>query len=476
MVQVAYKLVTSCESNCSLLHWVKQLKEHILACATVVNNLPQVVEVESLRKVNGSYFCIVSARASSQLTHVHKKLQSISQRIIQEAKSFASLNNVDNLVIKSHSDATAEGTNGKDAKKRKGKPKLTMYLERNSVHGTFFRVTKKDHSSIFYSNEKKKRKIDNRKGKAVIGYRIITSQKDGTKFLSKELDKLNKEYTNALQDYERFQLEIVNKCLTEFGPYFQRFLKIADLIGRIDVNAALADIAANRSYCRPEFNTSGEVVIENGRHPVVETLDGTNFVPNDCKLRSEKQNSPGNCNIIFGPNMGGKSTYIKTNALIILMAQMGSFVPADRASLPICDSILARVGANDNTNTGKSTFMVEMCDMSVICRRATANTFIIVDEIGRGTSTNDGFGLAYALIRHLADNVKAYLLVATHFFELKALGERELIKSCNNIHVTATVNKASGNVIMLYKVKKGASNKSYGIECAKMAGFPVRIL
>ena len=223
------------------------------------------------------------------------------------------------------------------------------------------------------------------------------------------------------------------------------------------------------NYVKPNINDNNKLDIKNGRHPVVENIVGEeNFVPNDTYL-SDDENI---INIITGPNMAGKSTYMRQSAIIVLMAHMGSFVPADFADIPICDRIFTRVGASDDLSSGQSTFMVEMNEVSQILKNATSKSFVILDEIGRGTSTYDGISLAWAIVEYIQSNIKCKTLFATHYHELTDL-ENEF-REVKNYSISA---KDDGeNIIFLRKIVEQPADKSYGIYVAKLAKLPDQVI
>ncbi len=246
-----------------------------------------------------------------------------------------------------------------------------------------------------------------------------------------------------------------------------RIRATAAAVANLDVSAALAQVAAENRYSRPQFSASGEMRIIAGRHPVIERIqsdEATRFTPNDLYLNSGADRIA----LITGPNMGGKSTYLRQAALIGILAQMGSWIPAESALLPILDRIFTRIGASDNLARGRSTFMVEMTETAVILNTATPNSFLILDEIGRGTATYDGLALAWAVVEHVATRTGAKTLFATHYHELTELaGQMEGIR---NLQVA--VKEAGDRIIFLHKVEPGKADRSYGIEVARLAGLP----
>jgi DNA mismatch repair protein MutS len=287
--------------------------------------------------------------------------------------------------------------------------------------------------------------------------------------------------TPELKDYERKVLDAEDKILTLEKELFaevrkfaaahaQRIRATAAAVAEIDVTAALAQVAAENRYARPTFSENGEMRIMAGRHPVIERLEqeAGRFIPNDLYLNSDTDLIA----IITGPNMGGKSTYLRQAALIAILAQMGSFVPADSASLPLIDRIFTRIGASDNLARGRSTFMVEMTETAVILNTATPRSFIVLDEIGRGTATYDGLALAWAVVEHIHARTRAKTLFATHYHELTELAEQ--LDGIRNLSVS--VKEAGDRIIFLRKVEPGKADRSYGIEVARLAGLPLRVI
>jgi len=252
----------------------------------------------------------------------------------------------------------------------------------------------------------------------------------------------------------------------------RRIRQTAQALAETDVFACFASLAAERNYHRPEFSDDGEFLIEQGRHAVVERIceaeQSGRFIPNELFLNSTSDRIL----IITGPNMGGKSTYLRQAALIALMAQMGSFVPAERAKLPILDRIFTRIGASDNLARGRSTFMVEMTEAAGILNLATPRSLVLLDEVGRGTATFDGLAIAWAVVEHLQTHTQAKTLFATHYHELTELAD--LLPGVRNYHVS--VKESGTNIVFLRKVEPGSADKSYGIEVARLAGLPSSVI
>ena len=288
--------------------------------------------------------------------------------------------------------------------------------------------------------------------------------------------------TPELQEYEHKVLAADEKILTLEKEIFadvrrraageaQRIRATAAAVAELDVTASLAQVAAENGYARPEFSEAGEMRILAGRHPAIERLadrEAGRFIPNDLFLNDSSDLIA----VITGPNMGGKSTYLRQAALIAILAQMGSFVPAASATLPLIDRIFTRIGASDNLSRGRSTFMVEMTETAVILNTATARSFIVLDEIGRGTATYDGLALAWAVVEHIHAHTRAKTLFATHYHELTELAEK--LEGVRNLHVS--VKEAGDRIIFLRKVEPGRADRSYGIEVARLAGLPLPVI
>jgi DNA mismatch repair protein MutS len=285
-----------------------------------------------------------------------------------------------------------------------------------------------------------------------------------------------------LKDYERKILAADERILEIERQLFvdirsgvaakaARLRRTAAAVAKLDVLASFAKLAADRSYIRPEFNNAGELLIVGGRHPVIEELlrqKGERFVPNDLCFEPGRQQLL----LITGPNMGGKSTYLRQAALIILMAQMGSFVPARSAKLPVTDRIFTRIGASDNLARGRSTFLVEMSEVAAILHHGTPASLVLLDEVGRGTATFDGLSIAWAVVEHLQKHTRARTLFATHYHELTELAE--LLPAVKNVHVS--VKETPNEIIFLRRVEPGSADKSYGIEVARLAGLPKSVI
>ena len=284
-----------------------------------------------------------------------------------------------------------------------------------------------------------------------------------------------KEYEHKVLDAEEKILALEKDLFAEVrrraGAEAQRVRATAAAVAELDVTAALAQAAAENRYRRPTFTDTGEMRILAGRHAVIERLAGEEtgrFIPNDLYLN----NGSNLIALITGPNMGGKSTYLRQAALIAIMAQMGSYVPAEEAELPLIDRIFTRIGASDNLARGRSTFMVEMTETAAILNTATERSLIVLDEIGRGTATYDGLALAWAVVEHIHARTRAKTLFATHYHELTELADQ--LEGVSNLRVT--VKEAGDHIIFLRKVEPGKADRSYGIEVARLAGLPLEVI
>lgn len=335
-----------------------------------------------------------------------------------------------------------------------------LFLEDHKAHGWCFRLTKTEAGSI--RNK---------------GYKEITTQKNGVYFTTNKLQSLNREVDQANQNYDRTQRGLVDEVVGVVTTYCPILEELAEVLSHLDVIVSFAHVSvhAPTAYVRPKMHPrgQGDTVLIEARHPCMEMQDDIQFITNDVKLKHRESEFL----IITGPNMGGKSTYIRQIGVIALMAQVGCFVPCSEAELTIFDCILARVGASDSQLKGVSTFMAEMLETSTILKSASSESLIIIDELGRGTSTYDGFGLAWAISEHIIKEIRCFAMFATHFHELTALSNEH--PGVKNLHVVAHIGNRQDEgqeITLLYKVDEGVCDQSFGIHVAELVKFPPKVV
>jgi DNA mismatch repair protein MSH2 len=343
-----------------------------------------------------------------------------------------------------------------------------LFLENHKVHGWCFRLTRNESGCI---RQKKQ-------------YQEIQTQKNGVYFTTSTLLDKRREFDQMSENYNRTQSGLVNEVVSVASSYVPVVEKLAAVLAHLDVIVSFAHVSvhAPTSYTRPKMHPrgTGNTILKEARHPCMEMQDDVSFITNDISLtRGESEFL-----IITGPNMGGKSTFIRQTGVIALMGQIGCFVPAAEAELTIFDCILARVGASDSQTKGVSTFMAEMLETANILKSATKESLIIIDELGRGTSTYDGFGLAWAISEYIVKEIGAFALFATHFHELTALVDT--YPQVQNLHVVAHISEGTEEtengvqkkreVTLLYKVEPGFSDQSFGIHVAELVRFPQKVI
>jgi DNA mismatch repair protein MutS len=327
----------------------------------------------------------------------------------------------------------------------------SLKVRYNSVFGYFIEITKSNLANVPAHYTRKQTTVG------------------GERFITPELKEMEAKVLGADDRAQNLEYQLFQKLRDETLCEIEPIQQTADAIAVLDVLCALAETARLFRYCRPELNNSLRLVIKDGRHPVLDqNLVDEKFVPNDTDLNGENIRMA----IVTGPNMAGKSTYIRQVALIVLMAQIGSFVPAESAEVGLVDRIFTRVGASDDLARGQSTFMVEMNETANIINNATHGSLVILDEIGRGTSTFDGLSIAWSVAEFLYDKIKARSLFATHYHELTKLAEDR--KGVCNLNVA--VREWNEQIIFLRKIIPGGADKSYGIQVARLAGLPKEVL
>ena len=346
--------------------------------------------------------------------------------------------------------------NGKDylleieAREKEATGIKNMKIKYNKVFGYFIEITKSNLEMVPESYIRKQ------------------TLSNAERFITPELKKYEDTIINSKARIEEMEYYLFKEISAKIKEEKMTLTKLAEKLAYLDVIISFATIAVENDYIKPEINENFEIEIINGRHPVVEKLIGrSDFVSNDTIITSDERFI-----VLTGPNMSGKSTYMKQIALISIMAQIGSYVPATKAKLPIIDKYLTRIGASDDILSGQSTFMVEMSEVSNILNNATENSLLILDEVGRGTSTFDGVSIATAISEYIHEKIKAKTVFATHYHELTDLEK----KYKNIVNYRIEINEKNGKVIFLRNIVKGGADKSYGIEVAKLAGLPKEIL
>jgi DNA mismatch repair protein MSH2 len=336
-----------------------------------------------------------------------------------------------------------------------------LFLEHHKVYGWCMRLTRTEAGCIRNKSN----------------YQECATQKNGVYFTTKKLQSIRREFDQLSENYNRTQGSLVNEVVGVAASYCPVVEQLAGILAHLDVIVSFAhcSVHAPTSYVRPKMHPRGEgdTILKEARHPCMEMQDDIQFITNDVTLKR----SSSEFLIITGPNMGGKSTYIRQIGVIALMAQIGCFVPCSDAELTIFDCILARVGASDSQLKGVSTFMAEMLETANILKSATSESLIIIDELGRGTSTYDGFGLAWAISEHIIKEIGCFSMFATHFHELTALVES--YPQVQNLHVVAHIDdngKAKREVTLLYKVEEGICDQSFGIHVAELVRFPEKVV
>ncbi|MEE4109020.1 MAG: DNA mismatch repair protein MutS, partial [Halieaceae bacterium] len=325
----------------------------------------------------------------------------------------------------------------------------TLKVGYNRVHGYYIEISRSQSDS------------------APADYQRRQTLKNAERFITPELKEFEDKALSSKSRALAREKDLYEGLLRALQEQLAELRASAAAIAQIDVLATLAERASSLDFCRPQFSDAPLLEVEQGRHPVIEQVLDEPFIANDTLLDNERRML-----LITGPNMGGKSTYMRQNALLVLLAHVGSFVPAQAARLSLVDRIFTRIGAADDLASGRSTFMVEMTETANILHNATERSLVLMDEVGRGTSTFDGLSLAWAAALSLAEELRAFTLFATHYFELTALAEE--LPTVRNVHLDAVEHR--DHVVFMHRIQEGAASRSFGLQVAKLAGVPAAVL
>jgi DNA mismatch repair protein MutS len=462
---------------------VEELKNDIMLRGEVIDNLKKVYDIERLAGKmaygNGTPRDMITLKNSlSKLPEIRKVLENVKSEYLKDIyQNIDELQDMHELIEKSIVDdppmSTKDGGYIKlgynediDTLKHAttdGKSWL-MKLEADEKEKTGIKSLKIGFNKVFGYYIEVTNLYKNMVPDTYIRKQTLTN---GERYITEELKNMENQILGAEEKVIKLELEAFRQIREEIAKNVKRMQKTAEAISSLDVLTSFAQVAEEMNYCKPEINKDGILDIKEGRHPVIEKmLSSGEFVSNDTYLDTEENRLA----IITGPNMAGKSTYMRQVALITLMAQVGSFVPATRATIGVVDKIFTRVGASDDLSMGQSTFMVEMMEVATILKEATKNSLVILDEIGRGTSTYDGLSIAWAVAEYIADKNKcgAKTLFATHYHEMTTLE-----KEGNGIkNYSIAVKEKGEDIIFLRKIVEGGTDESYGVHVAKLAGVP----
>ncbi|KAK4883145.1 hypothetical protein RN001_006464 [Aquatica leii] len=452
-----------------LLMLAKKLSNHkasLQDCYRVyqtVGNIPAMISV--LRKSQNSY---IKAMLIDPICDLLIDMERY-QNMIEETLDLDLVDRGEYFVKPSYNEELEELSNKKASIEEKMQKALrraaddlgfesgkSIKLECTDQHGYFFRVTLREEHAL-------------RKNK---NFEVIDAVKGGVRFTNDKLKSLNENYYDIKESYEQQQKSLVKEVFDIAAGYADTLRSLNIYIAKVDVLVSFANVSANTPipFVKPKLFKEGSGILKltKVRHPCLELQDGVTFIPNSVDFKSDERV----LYIITGPNMGGKSTYIRSIGVSVLLAHIGCFVPCTDAEISIVDCILARVGATDSQLKGLSTFMLEMVETSSIIKSATHNSLVIIDELGRGTSTYDGCGIAWAIAEYLATTIKCFSLFTTHFHEITGLSE--MYQTVHNLHVTAVTTEKT--ITPLYQIRQGPCDRSYGIHCAQLVEFPSTVI
>ncbi len=466
------------------LDGVQELYAATVARLGIVDMLKEIKDVERIAgKVSNNTInprdCLNLSRSLQVVPNLRFSLTGFNSAVMREIlDDLCDLSEVCNLLEKAISpDAQANMKDGEYIKEGfnerldelrnivKNGTGLIGELESRERDKTGIRNLRVGYNRVFgYYIEITKSMVD----KAPLEYQRRQTLANGERFITDELKQLEEKILTSGDQSLRLEAKIYSKIKSYLFGFIDKFKRISSAVARLDLLVAFAEIAKENKYVRPELVASDKpLVIKEGRHPVVEVISKDKFIPNDTLLDSDENRTL----IITGPNMAGKSTFMRQTAIITIMAHLGSFVPAKSAQIPLTDRVFTRVGASDNLISDRSTFMVEMIEVATILRNATKNSLLILDEVGRGTSTYDGLSIAWSVIEHITAQIGAKTMFATHYHELTELESK--LDGIKNYKIA--VRELNGQVVFLRKIMRGGANRSFGIEVAALAGVPASV-
>ena len=466
------------------LDGVQELYDASVARLGLVDLLKEIKDIERIsgKIANGTVMprdCLALASSLSVIPNIKFSLTGFNSEILKNiSEELIDLSAVANLLDSAIDDTPP--TNSKEYKYiKKGYNErldelrnivengsgLIGQMELRERENTGIKNLRINYNRVFgYYIEVTKSFID----KVPLNYQRRQTLANAERFTTEELKELESKILTCGELVSKLEIELYDQIKSVLLEYIEKIKGISSAIALLDLLVSFAEVAKANKYVRPEMvESSKPLIIREGRHPVVEVISKDKFIPNDTLLDGGENRTM----IITGPNMAGKSTYMRQTAIITIMAHLGSFVPAKSAQIPLTDRVFTRVGASDNLISDQSTFMVEMIEVASIIQNATKNSLLILDEVGRGTSTYDGLSIAWAVIEYLTENIGAHTMFATHYHELTEL--ESSIEGIKNYKIA--VKEINGSVVFLRKIMRGGANRSFGIEVASLAGVPAKV-
>lgn len=466
------------------LDGVQELFDASVARLGLVDLLKEIKDIERIsgKIANGTVSpkdCLALASSLSVIPNVRFSLSGFNSKILKDvADGLIDLSNVAALLENAIDDTPPtslkevkyikKGYNARLDELRnivENGSSLVGQMEIREREATGIKNLRINYNRVFgYYIEVTKSMID----KVPLNYQRRQTLANAERFTTDELKALEEKILTCGELVSKLEIELYEQIKSVLLEYIEKIKGISAAIALLDVLVSFAEVAKTNRYVRPQIVESNEpLIIKEGRHPVVEAISKDKFIPNDTLLDSGENRTM----IITGPNMAGKSTYMRQTAIITIMAHLGSFVPAKSAQIPLTDRVFTRVGASDNLISDQSTFMVEMIEVASIIQNATKNSLLILDEVGRGTSTYDGLSIAWAVIEYLTENISARTMFATHYHELTDL--ENTIVGIKNYKIA--VKEINGSIVFLRKIMRGGANRSFGIEVASLAGVPAKV-